>query len=145
MTRLIVLQKNGSAKQINMTRTPFVVGRADSCDLVLDNPLVSRSHAVFEAVGNAMTLRDLHSHNGTYVNGQRVEGSRVAQRRRNQDRRLPDPLPVAGRPIGAAEALRLVTVPGRLADIDLQRLGEALTLPASKNAGKKEEFRTPTG
>jgi len=28
-----------------------------------------------------------------------------------------------GSPIGAAEALRLVTVPGRLADIDLQRLG----------------------
>ena len=123
MTRLIVLQKNGSAKQVNMTRMPFVIGRADSCDLVLDNPLVSRSHAVFEAVGDAMSIRDLQSHNGTYVNGQRIESAPL---------RTGDEIRIGGYqirflaqggPIAPAEALRLVTVPGRLADIDLQRLG----------------------
>lgn len=123
MTRLIVLQKNGSAKQVNVQGTPFVVGRADSCDLVLDNQLVSRAHAVFEAVGDAMQIRDLQSHNGTYVNGERIETAAL----RNGDEikiggcqiRF---LAQLGTPIAAAEALRLVTVPGRLADIDLQRL-----------------------
>jgi pSer/pThr/pTyr-binding forkhead associated (FHA) protein len=122
MSRLIVLQKNGSAKQVNMTRTPFVVGRADSCDLVLDNPLVSRSHAVFEAVGEAMTIRDLQSHNGTYVNGQRVEGGALSNGDEIKIGGYQIRFLSQGGPIGAAEALRLVTVPGRLADIDLQRL-----------------------
>ena len=123
MPRLIVLQKNGSAKQVNVTATPFVIGRADSCDLVLDNPLVSRSHAVFEAVGGTMAIRDLHSHNGTYVNGERKES--VALNNGDeiklgsyQIRYLADSGPIA-----AAEALRLVTIPGKLADIDLLKLG----------------------
>ena len=123
MPRLIVLQKNGSAKQVNVMGTPFIIGRTDTCDLVLDNPLVSRSHAVFETVGQDMTIRDLQSHNGTYVNGERTESSTLS----NGDeikigsyhiRYLAD-----GGPIAAAEALRLVTIPGKLADIDLLKLG----------------------
>ncbi|MDM0073382.1 FHA domain-containing protein [Variovorax sp. J2P1-59] len=123
MPRLIVLQKNGSAKQVNVRGTPFVIGRADSSDLVLDNPLVSRSHAVFETVGETMTIRDLQSHNGTYVNGERQQTVAL----NNGDeiklgsyhiRYLAD-----GGPIAAAEALRLVTIPGKLADIDLLKLG----------------------
>ena len=70
-----------------------------------------------------MTIRDLQSHNGTYVNGQRVEGTEL----RNGDEIKIGGYQIRflsqGAPIGAAEALRLVTVPGRLADIDLQRLG----------------------
>lgn len=123
MARLIVLQKNGSAKQVNVTNTPFVIGRADSCDLVLDNPLVSRSHAVFEAAGDAMTIRDLQSHNGTYVNGQRVESSALSNGDEIKIGGYQIRFLAQGGPIAAAEALRLVTVPGRLADIDLQRIG----------------------
>lgn len=123
MTRLIVLQKNGSAKQVNVTNTPFVIGRADSCDLVLDNPLVSRSHAVFEAVGDAMAIRDLQSHNGTYVNGQRIETAPLINGDEIKIGGYQIRFLAQGGPIAAAEALRLVTVPGRLADIDLQRIG----------------------
>jgi len=123
MTRLIVLQKNGSAKQVNVTNTPFVIGRSDSCDLVLDNPLVSRSHAVFEAVGDAMAIRDLQSHNGTYLNGQRVESATLNNGDEIKIGGYQIRFLAQGGPIAAAEALRLVTVPGRLADIDLQRIG----------------------
>ena len=123
MSRLIVLQKNGSARQINVLGTPFVVGRSDSCDLVLDNPLVSRSHAVFETVGGKMTIRDLQSHNGTYVNGERRD---VVPLNSGDEIRIGSHqiryLANSG-PIGDAEALRLVTIPGRLSDIDLLKLG----------------------
>ncbi len=123
MARLIVLQKNGSAKQVTITATPFAIGRADTCDLVLDNPLVSRTHAVFEQAGGRMSIRDLQSHNGTYVNGERRQTAALDNG---------DEIKIGGYqirflgnsgPIGEAEALRLVTIPGRLAEIDLIKLG----------------------
>lgn len=123
MSRLIVLQKTGSAKQINIESTPFMVGRGDSCDLVLDNPLVSRSHAVFETAGDGMSIRDLESHNGTFVNGQRIEATVLYNGDEIRIGNYQIRFLSRGSPIAAAEALRLVTVPGKLADIDLQRLG----------------------
>jgi len=122
MPRLIVLQKNGSAKQVNLTTMPFVIGRADSADLILDNPLVSRSHGVFESAGDATTIRDLQSHNGTYVNGQRVESVRLASGDEIKIGGYQIRYLAEGGPIADADALRLVTIPGRLADIDLQKL-----------------------
>lgn len=126
MPKLIVLQKNGSARQVNIATTPFVIGRSDASDLVLDNQLVSRSHAVFEMVGSKMTVRDLHSHNGTYVNGERKESA--ALNNGDEIKIGSYQLRFLGNsaPIGDAEALRLVTIPGRLADIDLVKLGVKL-------------------
>ena len=123
MPRLIVLQKNGSARQITITTTPFVIGRSDASDLVLDNQLVSRSHAVFETAGATMTIRDLHSHNGTYVNGERRES--VVLNNGDEIRIGNYQIRFLGNsgPIGEAQALRLVTIPGRLDEIDLIKLG----------------------
>jgi pSer/pThr/pTyr-binding forkhead associated (FHA) protein len=123
MPRLIVLQKNGSAKQVNVLGTPFVIGRADTCDLVLDNQLVSRSHAVFEMVGDAMTIRDLDSHNGTYVNGERRSVTALNSGDEIKIGSYQIRFLANGGPIDKAEALRLVTIPGKLADIDLLKLG----------------------
>ncbi|SDZ99905.1 FHA domain-containing protein [Variovorax sp. YR216] len=123
MPRLIVLQKNGSARQVTVTTTPFVIGRSDASDLVLDNQLVSRSHAVFEMVGTTMTIRDLHSHNGTYVNGERRES--VALNNGDEIKIGSYQIRFLGNsgPVGEAQALRLVTIPGRLDEIDLIKLG----------------------
>ncbi|WP_431276654.1 FHA domain-containing protein [Variovorax ureilyticus] len=123
MARLIVLQKNGSARQVSITTTPFVIGRSDASDLVLDNQLVSRSHAVFETVGATMMIRDLHSHNGTYVNGERRESAALV----NGDEIKIGSYQIRflgnSGPIGDAQALRLVTIPGRLDELDLIKLG----------------------
>ncbi len=123
MPRLIVLQKNGSARQVTITTTPFVIGRSDASDLVLDNQLVSRSHAVFEMVGASLTIRDLHSHNGTYVNGERRES--VALNNGDEIKIGSYQIRFLGSsgPIGEAQALRLVTIPGKLDEIDLLKLG----------------------
>lgn len=51
------------------------VGRQDDCDGVLDDPTVSRRHAVVELDAGGLTLRDLGSRNGTAVNGSPVVGS----------------------------------------------------------------------
>jgi ABC-type multidrug transport system ATPase subunit/pSer/pThr/pTyr-binding forkhead associated (FHA) protein len=49
------------------------IGRAPDNDLRVDDPRASRYHAVIERVGMRYRIRDLRSHNGTFVNGQRVE------------------------------------------------------------------------
>lgn len=43
-------------------------------DVVLDDPTVSRLHAVVAEVSGGWVLEDLGSRNGTYVNGRRVAG-----------------------------------------------------------------------
>jgi ABC-type multidrug transport system ATPase subunit/pSer/pThr/pTyr-binding forkhead associated (FHA) protein len=49
----------------------ITIGRAGN-DIVLDNPQVSRRHAVIERVAGRHVLRDVGSTNGTFVNGQRI-------------------------------------------------------------------------
>jgi hypothetical protein len=49
------------------------IGRASDCDLILDEPTVSRHHAVLRRTPEGWLLRDAGSTNGTRLNGWRVE------------------------------------------------------------------------
>lgn len=51
-----------------------VVGRAHEMDIFLDDTFVSSKHALFEATANALRVEDLHSTNGTLVNGEKIDG-----------------------------------------------------------------------
>jgi pSer/pThr/pTyr-binding forkhead associated (FHA) protein len=53
------------------------IGRSAGCQLVLDDPLVSRRHAEIIVSKNAATLQDLGSINGVFVNGEPVKGQRM--------------------------------------------------------------------
>jgi len=53
-----------------------LVGRAPSCHIQISavgHMQVSRHHCLFEIDPPLVRIRDLHSKNGTYVNGERVE------------------------------------------------------------------------
>jgi pSer/pThr/pTyr-binding forkhead associated (FHA) protein len=50
----------------------IVLGRSSEADLVLDDPYASEFHMRLVAGGDGLTLHDLGSTNGTYVNGRRV-------------------------------------------------------------------------
>ena len=52
-----------------------VIGRADGCDIHLDDPFVSRRHArvITSEIGTA--IQDLGSSNGVFVNGRRSPGT----------------------------------------------------------------------
>lgn len=52
----------------------FVIGRGRDCDLVLDDPNVSRRHAQLRQEEGAWTVEDLGSTNGIKLNGQRSQG-----------------------------------------------------------------------
>lgn len=49
-----------------------VLGRAKTCDIVLDDPAVSRRHARLVRSDERVTIEDLGSSRGTFVNGQRI-------------------------------------------------------------------------
>jgi hypothetical protein len=58
--------------------TVAVVGRAPECEVVLDARLCSRRHAELSRADNgAVTVRDLQSSNGTYINGIRINAARA--------------------------------------------------------------------
>jgi ABC-type multidrug transport system ATPase subunit len=50
----------------------FVIGRSPTCDVQLDYPMVSARHARLLVEGGRVTIADLGSSNGTFVNGRRV-------------------------------------------------------------------------
>jgi ABC-type multidrug transport system ATPase subunit len=57
-----------------------IIGRdAAKVTLVLDHPRVSRRHAQVVVTRGRVSLRDLGSSNGTFVNGVRIDGFRVLQ------------------------------------------------------------------
>lgn len=58
--------------RINLRQTPFRIGRAADNDLVLDDPVVSRTHARIFFTGGGYVLEDQSGRGNTYVNGQRV-------------------------------------------------------------------------
>ena len=53
----------------------LVLGREDA-DMTLDDPQVSRRHAVIRRLDGELEIEDLGSLNGTWVNGERVAGRR---------------------------------------------------------------------
>ena len=61
-----------AGKRIEMNAEELTVGRASQNDMVLEDQLVSRLHAIFMRRGDVVLVEDLGSHNGTYVNNERV-------------------------------------------------------------------------
>lgn len=64
-----------------LTTALTVIGRDDSADIVLDDPGISRQHTEFRVTHDGphliVSLRDLGSTNGTFVNGDQVSRARL--------------------------------------------------------------------
>ncbi|MBL8910323.1 MAG: FHA domain-containing protein [Archangium sp.] len=52
----------------------FVIGRSVDCDVIIDEPTVSKRHAKLHWVGGNATIEDLGAANGVFVNSVRVKG-----------------------------------------------------------------------
>lgn len=52
----------------------LTIGRAPECDLPIPSPLVSREHAKLYCDSIGVEIEDLHSTNGTFVNGHQLQG-----------------------------------------------------------------------
>jgi pSer/pThr/pTyr-binding forkhead associated (FHA) protein len=56
-----------------------VAGRGGSCAIFLADVTVSREHARFSVDASSLSVTDLGSTNGTYVNGQRHEAGQLSE------------------------------------------------------------------
>jgi hypothetical protein len=73
-TNVVALEKSG--------RNPYdgfiFLGRASTCDVIIRDASISKSHAVIAPKDGGYTLRDNRSRNGTWHNGERLaEGEQV--------------------------------------------------------------------
>jgi pSer/pThr/pTyr-binding forkhead associated (FHA) protein len=75
---LFLLKKDGSTAAFSLPSSVTLVGRRKDCDLSIPLSVISRKHCEINIDQNKLTVRDLHSKNGTFVNGQRVEEFRLS-------------------------------------------------------------------
>ena len=69
---LVVTQGALSGTRITLSEQPVLLGRADSCTLVIDDDYASNQHARLSPHGPDWFLEDLGSTNGTYLDRTRV-------------------------------------------------------------------------
>ena len=61
----------------NLSQPELVIGHSDTADIVLDDPYLSRRHALISVDNGVVTVHDLKSTGGTFVNDERLAGPRV--------------------------------------------------------------------
>ena len=72
---LVLFRKGGSQKTFPLPDTTTVIGRRHDCDLCIPLKTVSRRHCQLNQNKEAVTIRDLGSRGGTYLNGKRINES----------------------------------------------------------------------
>jgi hypothetical protein len=72
-TALLVL----GGKRMVVGPAGATLGRSRKCDIVVDDPNVSREHAEVRPRGGSWVLVDLGSTNGSSINGRRTDGAEV--------------------------------------------------------------------
>lgn len=76
--RLSGTLSDGRAVDYSLAADLAVIGRSKDCDLVLEDPGVSRRHAQVRRTPDGWIIDDLHSANGVLVNGNKVQSAALA-------------------------------------------------------------------
>lgn len=73
-SELFLVQRAGKTplSATRLKRGQLVVGRSSHADICFPNDTVSRRHARIEVASAGITVHDLNSHNGTFVDEQRI-------------------------------------------------------------------------
>src|ERR1700733_2986142 len=70
--RLVVIDPNGSRRDVAIAIFPFRIGRQAGNELTLRDSRVSRHQAQITEVSGTMVLEDMGSSHGTFVNGEKI-------------------------------------------------------------------------
>lgn len=74
-----VTLKGRPVKEFRFSEPRITIGRDPSSNIFLDNPGISREHAVLERKGNGIYVQDMGSANGTFLNDDQVRRERVRE------------------------------------------------------------------
>jgi pSer/pThr/pTyr-binding forkhead associated (FHA) protein len=75
--KLVLHKRNGQAQICHLHRDQTLVGRRRECDLRILSLGVSRRHCLLNTYDGYVTVQDLASVNGTFINDQRVIGEQI--------------------------------------------------------------------
>ncbi len=67
-----------SGKLCYLENKETIIGRAEECDISIDDSRISRHHIKISVVGDQAIIEDLGSTNGTFVNGERIKNRVLA-------------------------------------------------------------------
>lgn len=76
---LKVVGGKNDGREIAIAVPRFIIGRGETAHLRPASDLVSREHCAIEVADGRVTIVDLNSRNGTFVNGTQLTGSLVAR------------------------------------------------------------------
>jgi DNA-binding CsgD family transcriptional regulator len=77
---LLIQGKENPCADIALAVGKQTLGRVGTCQLVVPHKSVSRQHAQFVVTRRSVTVTDLGSRHGTFVNGVRLDGATVSVR-----------------------------------------------------------------
>ena len=69
---LLIVRGMMSGRRFPISVNGSRLGRAGSCEIAINDPILSRHHCLFEYVHGDLRLTDLASANGTFVNGEEL-------------------------------------------------------------------------
>lgn len=75
---LILVTADKPPREVPLKKSTLIVGRQDTCHIRIPSDSVSRQHCELRVEDDAVTVRDLGSSNGTYVNKRRVNQTELA-------------------------------------------------------------------
>ncbi|HEY8908282.1 MAG TPA: FHA domain-containing protein, partial [Rhodoferax sp.] len=73
MPKITVLLDGTVHSELTLTKERTTIGRRPYNDVVIENLTVSGEHAVLIMAGDQVIVEDLHSTNGTYIDGKAVK------------------------------------------------------------------------
>lgn len=71
-TSLILVRPGSQKREVPLNRAKSVIGRRDDCQIRIPLSSVSRQHCELVNDGTRLSVRDLGSSNGTFVNRQKI-------------------------------------------------------------------------
>ena len=69
---IVVVEPNGSRRELEITALPFRIGRQADNELTLRDSRISRQQAQIVSVNGGLILEDCGSRHGTFVNGEKI-------------------------------------------------------------------------
>jgi pSer/pThr/pTyr-binding forkhead associated (FHA) protein len=72
LAKLLISRDGQPEQQVQLSKERMTLGRHPRNDIVLSHPAISAEHAVIVTILDDSFLEDLHSTNGTFVNGHRI-------------------------------------------------------------------------
>src|SRR6266566_4189713 len=77
--RLVLEKGRARVRELRLRREETIVGRQKGSDLRIPSSEVSRRHCILSTQRGYLTVEDLDSANGTFLNGQQIKGKKVVR------------------------------------------------------------------